>query len=98
MKQLKLPCMGTPAVLPMEIVVPSIRVALQHCLAADDYTSYSLRELEGADEARLKALDSLKLRHELRESIKKVKRSGSTFSQKSSLSSKGRPGVWKVYS
>lgn len=62
---------GTPAVLPMEIVVPPIRVALQHCLAADDYTSYSLRELEGADEARLKALDSLKLRHELRESIKK---------------------------
>lgn len=44
--------------LPMEIVVPSIRVALLHCLAADDYTSYSLRELEGADEARLKALDS----------------------------------------
>lgn len=66
--------------LPMEIVVPSIRVALQHCLAADDYTSYSLRELEGADEARLKALDSLKLRHEFCESIKKkVKRSGSTF-------------------
>ena len=42
-------------------------MALQHCLAADDYTKYSLRELEGADEGRLKALDSLKLRHELRE-------------------------------
>lgn len=89
--------MGTPAVLPMEIVVPSIRVALQHCLAADDYTSYSLRELEGADEARLKALDSLKLRHELRESIKKSKEKWEYVLTKI-FPIKGRPGVWKVHS
>lgn len=43
------------AVLPMEVVVPSLRIARQNNLRPEDYTEAMITELEDADDLRLQA-------------------------------------------
>ncbi|XP_021658287.2 uncharacterized protein LOC131180179 [Hevea brasiliensis] len=50
---------GHDAVLPMEIMVPSLRVARQHGLTPDDYTQAMVMELEDLDETRMQALNHM---------------------------------------
>ena len=50
---------GHDAVLPMEVVVPSLRVAKQNELAPEEYSQAMMMELEELDEQRMQAFNSL---------------------------------------
>ncbi|XP_062026369.1 uncharacterized protein LOC133742703 [Rosa rugosa] len=50
---------GHNAMLPMEMTVRSLRVAMQNNLTADEYSQAMLQELEDLDQARLDAYDRL---------------------------------------
>ena len=49
---------GHDAVLPMEVVVPSLRVAKQNGLALEEYNEAMIMELENIDEERMQALNN----------------------------------------
>lgn len=49
---------GHEAVLPLEIMVPSLRIARQNELSPEQYTEAMILELEAMDELRLQALDA----------------------------------------
>ncbi|XP_008229042.1 PREDICTED: uncharacterized protein LOC103328431 [Prunus mume] len=50
---------GHDAILPMEIVVQSLRIAQQHNLIREDYSQAMLLELEGLDTSRIDTLNKL---------------------------------------
>ncbi|XP_024164578.1 uncharacterized protein LOC112171663 [Rosa chinensis] len=50
---------GHATILPMEMTVRSLRVAMQNNLTADEYSQAMLQELEDLDQARLDAYDRL---------------------------------------
>ncbi|CAL2236864.1 unnamed protein product [Prunus armeniaca] len=50
---------GHDAILPMEIVVQSLRIAHQHNLTGEDYSRVILLELEGLDASRIDTLNKL---------------------------------------
>ena len=50
---------GHDAVLPMEVVVPSLRVAKQNGLTPEEYNEAMIIELEGVDEERMQAFNNL---------------------------------------
>lgn len=52
---------GHDVVLPMEVQVRSLRVAMQNGLTLDDYSKAMMIELEGLDEQRLVALYRLQV-------------------------------------
>ncbi len=52
---------GHDAVIPMEVVVPCLRIAYQNQLTPAELTEAMLLELEGLDEMRLQALNALQV-------------------------------------
>ncbi|CAL9009504.1 unnamed protein product [Prunus brigantina] len=50
---------GHDAILPMEIVVQSLRIAQQNNLVGEDYSQAMLLELEGLDTSRIDTLNKL---------------------------------------
>ena len=52
---------GTEVVLPLEIQIPSLRVALREEITDEENTTLRLEELESLDEKRLRAQQSLEL-------------------------------------
>lgn len=51
---------GHDAIVPMKIVVPSMRIAFQERLTMEEFNEAMILELKNIDEARLKALDIMK--------------------------------------
>ena len=50
---------GQDVVLPMEVVVPSLRVSMQNGLNPQEYSDAMMMELEASDGRRLQALDHI---------------------------------------
>ena len=79
---------GHDVVLPMEVVVPSLRVAKQNGLTLEEYNEAMIMELENIDEERMQALNNL---------IAQKKKISRIYNKKVKKKSFEKGGlVWKV--
>ncbi|XP_038679450.1 uncharacterized protein LOC119980728 [Tripterygium wilfordii] len=79
---------GHDAILPMEIVIPSLRVARQNSLTVEDYSEAMVMELEKVEEDRIQAFNRMLVQK------KKISRAYNTWVKKKTF----REGqlVWKA--
>ena len=62
---------GQDAVLPMEVVVPSLRISKQNCLNHQEYSEAMMMELEALDGKRLQVLDHIMIQKKVTRAYKK---------------------------